>query len=183
MSSTGRTSTESRALKLLGSGIGPEQVAAACGVSVSRISQLLSDPVFTEEVASLRFEALSKHNDRDGNYDSLEDKLLKLLEDCVPLLGFKPMELLKAISVINAAKRRGQSAPDGILNQQTVVTLLVPTKIVQKFTVNVNNQVISTGSQELLTMQSANLEKLAALSNLTKESNYEYNRPKELALS
>lgn len=147
-------STESRALQLLGSGINPETVAAACGVSVSRISQLLSEPEFTAQVAELRFNNLQKHNATDAKYDEMEDTLLERLKDCLPLIMMDPMKLLKAISVINNAKRRGVSAPEQITAQNTVVQLVMPNIIVQKFTTNINNQVIHAGEQTLETIPS-----------------------------
>ena len=60
----------------------PEQTASAVGLSVSRISQLLSDPEFSAQVAELRFNNLQKHNERDSAYDTMEEKLLKKLENC-----------------------------------------------------------------------------------------------------
>ena len=162
MSST-TSSTESRALSLLGQGLGPEVVAAAVGVTTSRISQLLSDPKFAAEVAELRYENLAKHNTRDNAYDSLEDTLLERLKDLLPLM-MRPMEILKAIQVINAAKRRGTSAPESITNQQTVVQLVMPTQIIQSFTTNINNQVVKAGEQDLITVQSSNMTKLLAAS-------------------
>ena len=150
------TSTNERALALLGSGIGPEVVASAIGVSVSAISQLLSDPEFSAKVAQLRFESLSKHNIRDNAYDDLEDTLIERLRDCLPLMH-RPMEILKAISVINAAKRRGASAPEQLTQQATVVQLVMPTQIINKFTANINNQVIKVGDKDLLTIQSGTL--------------------------
>lgn len=149
-------STETRALKLLGGGHGPEVAATATGVSVSRISQLLSDPEFAAEVSELRFQNLQKHNERDDKYDSMESKLLVTLEDVLPLM-MRPMEILKAIQVINAAKRRGQSAPDTVTHQNTVVNLTMPTLIMQQFTTNINNQVIQAGDQTLETIQSGSM--------------------------
>lgn len=157
--STTTTSTESRALSLLGQGLGPEVVAAAVGVSTSRISQLLSDPVFSSQVAEARYENLAKHNTRDNKYDAMEDKLLDKMEDLLPFM-MRPMEVLKAISVINAAKRRGSSAPESITQQQTVVQLIMPTQVLQSFTTNINNQVIKAGAQDLVTIQSANMTKM-----------------------
>lgn len=151
-----RSSTEEKALKLLGQGYGAGIVASACGVSESRISQLLSDPVFAEEVASLRFASLQKHNEVDSQYDDIEKKLLDTLNDLLPLM-MRPMEVLKAISVINAAKRRGASAPEQITHQNAVVNLVMPVKIVNKFTTNITNQVIQAGSQTLETVQSSAL--------------------------
>lgn len=154
------TSSESRALTLLGQGIGPEMTASAVGLSTSRISQLLSDPEFAAQVADLRFKNLAKHNERDAAYDSLEDTLLNKLRDLLPFM-MKPMEVLKAIQVINAAKRRGSSAPDSITAQQEVIQLVMPVQIINQFSVNASNQVIKAGHQELITVQSSNLQALA----------------------
>lgn len=149
-------STEQRALKLLGGGYGPEVAATATGVTVSRISQLLSEPEFAAAVSELRFQNLNRHNERDDTYDTMETKLLAQLEDVLPLM-MRPMEILKAIQVINAAKRRGQSAPDTVTQQNTVVNLTMPTLIMQKFTTNINNQVIQAGEQTLETIQSSSM--------------------------
>ena len=150
------TSTESRALALLGAGIGPETVASALGVSVSRISQLLSDENFSGEVAKLRFENLSKHNERDSKYDDVENTLIDKLDNMLPMMQ-RPLEILRAIQVINGAKRRGSSAPESITQQNTVVNLMMPAQIMQRFVTNINNQVITAGDQDLLTIQSGTL--------------------------
>lgn len=153
------TSTEDRALTLLGQGISPEVVASAVGVTISRISQLLSDPEFAARVAEFRFQNLAKHNERDNRYDTLEDKLLEKMEDLLPFM-MRPMEVLKAISVINAAKRRGSSAPDSIQQKQTVIPLMIPTMLINNFTTNVNNQIVKIGEQDLVTIQSSRMNKL-----------------------
>ena len=171
------TSTETRALALLGQGIEPGIVANAVGVDASRISQLLSDENFAAQVAELRYENLAKHNIRDNKYDNVEDKLLDMLEDCIPLMH-RPMEILKAISVINAAKRRGSSTPEATINKQQVISLVVPVQIINKFQANLQGQVIKAGDQELVTIQSGSLDSLlqekrngrAALINGNQES-------------
>ena len=150
------TSTEDRALALLGQGVGPEMVASAIGVSVSRISQLLSQTEFAAAVADLRFQNLSKHNERDSKYDLLEDALIEKMKDCMIFMT-RPMEIARVLQIINQAKRRGASAPEAITNQQTVVNLIMPTNIYQKFTVNANNQVIQAGQQQLITVQSGQM--------------------------
>lgn len=152
------TTTESKALTLLGQGVSPQQVAAALGVSQSRISQLLSDPEFVAEIATLRYESLQKHNARDAKYDELEDSLLKRLSDCLPLM-YKPAEILKAVQIINAAKRRGSDAPLEAPASSVVVNITLPAVAVTKFVTNIHNQVIQAGSQELLTIQSGTLLK------------------------
>jgi hypothetical protein len=156
------TSTESRVLTLLGSGIPPETVAASLGISASRISQLLSDDHFAARVAELRFKSLSKHNERDANYDDLEDTLMERLKDCLPLMH-RPMEILKAIQVINAAKRRGASAPSSIIEKQTIIALTLPAALVHKFSTNLQGQVTRIDNQDLITIQSGNLKDLVQI--------------------
>ena len=164
------TATEDRALSLLGQGCGPELVASAIGVSVSRISQLLSTPEFAEKVAELRFASLVRHNERDQRADRIEDMLLEKLENVIPYIT-DPMKLVAAYTRINAAKRRGASSPDAITTQTQVVALNIPQVVIsqhikQDITVNINNQVIKAGNQDLVTVQSSNMEKLLARSKV-----------------
>lgn len=154
------TGTEERILNLLGSGVAAEQVAAAVGVSASYVSQLLSTDEFSAAVSELRYKSLQKHNERDSSLDSLEDKILEKMHQSLPLV-MRPLELTRMLQVVNAAKRRGTSAPDSILQKQEVVTLTLPPVIINKFTTNIQNQVVQAGHQELVTMQSGTLlEKL-----------------------
>lgn len=152
------TAAESRALELLGQGVYPEQAAAASGLTPSRISQLLSQEAFAAAVAERRYENLSKHNARDNAYDELEDTLVNKMKDCIPLM-MRPQEILRAIQVINAAKRRGSSMPQHITEQQTIINLVLPTQILTQFAVNAQNQVVQAGDQPLLTIQSGTLLK------------------------
>ena len=149
-------STEERALKLLGEGVAAEQVAAAVGVTPSRISQLLSDERFSARVAELRYINLSKHNARDASLDALEDEIIQKLQQTLPLV-MRPMELTRMLQTVNAAKRRGSSTPDAILTKQQVVTLNLPQVVINKFTTNIQNQVVQAGEQQLITMQSGTL--------------------------
>jgi len=161
------TLNESRALELLGSGVLAEQVAAAIGVTPSYISQLLSREDFAALVAERRFANLQSHNIRDGKYDELEDELIEKLKGALPLM-YKPLEIMRAITVVNGAKRRGQSAPEAVGQSQQHVTITLPTQVIQKFTTNIDNQVIKVGTQDLTTIQSGTL--LNQLKDSTKES-------------
>ena len=170
------TSTETKALALLGQGVNPEMVASAVGVTVSRISQLLSDPEFSAQVAELRFKNLSAHADRDRKYDSLEDALIAKLEDLLPFM-MKPLEVLRAIQTINGAKRRSAPAPEPSIQQSTVIQLLMPTQITQIFsaqqkelTINSANQVVKAGDQSLVTVQSSRMNSLLASASLPKNT-------------
>jgi len=151
--------TERRALELLGSGAGPEQVASAVGVTTGAISQLLANENFAAAVADLRFQSLSSYNTRDEKINSLEDQLLEKLENLLPMM-FRPMEVVRAYATINAAKRRGAAAPTTVNSTQNIVSITLPQIIVDRFTAvttNINNQVIKVGDQDLITMQSGTL--------------------------
>lgn len=158
MTSTTSTSTEVRALALLGKGIPPSAVAAALGVDPSRITQLLSDDTFAAQVIEAKFESLSKHATRDLTIDAIEDSLLEKLKDTLPYMT-RPMEILKSFSVINAAKRRALGHSEQVTQQQTIVQLNIPSIVVQKFSQNIHNQVVSIGDQSLVTIQSSQLLK------------------------
>ena len=79
----------------------------------------------------------------------------------------RPMEILKGIQVINAARRRGAGAPEAIQQTNVVVTITMPVKIVQHFTTNIHNQVIRAGTQELITIQSGQMGKIAGTLDAT----------------
>jgi predicted transcriptional regulator len=150
------TGIRDRALALLGSGLGPEVTASALGVTTSAISQLLSETEFATAVAQIRFESLSRHNAQDAKYDDLEAKLTEKLENLLPMLQ-RPMEILRAITTINMAKRRGSGAQEHISGQHVVVTLNLPAITVNQFSTNNLNQVVKVGEQDLLTIQSGTL--------------------------
>jgi len=152
------TGTQGRALELLGDGIQASIVAQTLGVSESYVSQLLADEMFLRGVVERRYEHLARHNKRDAEYDSVEDKLLEKLKQTLPLL-FDPMKIARVLQTVNAAKRRGQSDPASITQQNVIVNLLMPTKIIDRFqiTKDVNNQIIEAGNQKLVTIGSNTL--------------------------
>ena len=173
------TSTEDKVLDLLGLGIDPGTVSRTLGISVSRVSQLLSDETFALRVTERRFESLKKHNERDASYDSIEDKLLVRLHDIVEFMT-KPQEILNALRIANNAKRRGSSTPESMINKQTVVKLVMPTTIVNKFVTNGHNQVIQAGSQELVTMHANELMQLTKESDVDNILETHENKPKDV---
>lgn len=150
------TSPQQRALTLLGSGVPQEQVASALGVSPSLISQWLATDEFSTQVVEAKYKKLSSHNQRDDTLDSLEDILIKRIQDTLPLC-FKPMELTKMFQVINAAKRRGTSELNSIQENKPIVSITIPTQIINQFAVNPQGMVTKVGQQSLITMQSGTL--------------------------
>lgn len=160
-----------RVITLLGQGITGEQVAAACGITSSAVSQLASDPELAKEIAELRFKNLAQFNERDDKYNQLEDTLLEQLKGSVMFMGTDPMKIARILMMVNKSERRGQQAPTHMTQQNTVVQLTLPVQIINQFsqtafTKDVNNQVIKAGNQELVTVQSADMTKLLEAQNV-----------------
>ena len=155
-------------LTMLGNGLSNEIVSTAVGVSPSYISQLLSEEAFAMQVTELRFQNLQKHTERDNSYDSIEDKLIEKMRDLLPMM-YRPMEVLRAIQVINAAKRRGASAPEQMTINNTVINLNLPKHQMQKIIQNSQGQVVQAGNQVLLTMNSTTLLNTIAQKTVLKQ--------------
>lgn len=151
--------------ELLGNGLQVETVASAVGCSPAYITQLMSDEVFSGEVASLRVTNLSANTARDRSIDKIEDVIIRQLGEAVASnMIYKPADLLRTFAVLNAAKRRGTSANDGAVIQKTeIVTLILPARPAEQFTITPEGTVVDTGGQSLVSM-SANelLRKLSA---------------------
>lgn len=166
-STSTRSPTEEKALILLGQGIPPVTVASTLGVTEARISQLLSDNEFASAVRELRYTSTIKHNARDTKTDEIEDRLLEQLKDAIPML-MRPMEIARTLSMVNGMKRRGSTSNDGIAEKSAIVTITMPKQITQKFTTNINNQVIQAGVQDLITIQSGSMDALISASKALK---------------
>ena len=155
------TNIAERAVSLLGAGVPQEVVASALGVTPGYISQLLSNENFAAEVTNLKFVSLTKNNARDKSYNEVEDQLIEKLKRSLPLI-IRPETILGALKVVNGATRRGHDATANLIDKQNIVQILLPVQIIQKFTTNINNQVIKAGDKDLITIQSSELLKKAS---------------------
>ena len=145
------TGTQKRILDLLICGIGPEVVATAAGVTPGYISQLISEEQFSKQLVEARFNNLQSQNKRERNYDEIEDELIAKLVDLIPYM-YKPTEIFSALKLVNGRVRKGSSLPEQTVINQQIVNLTLPIQILNKFIKNVNNQVVETGEQTLVTM-------------------------------
>lgn len=160
-------SAEQRALELLGQNFPQHVVATACGISESRISQLMADPQFASRVSELRMLSLQKVAEIDQKYDTMEEKLLDKLEKQLPMV-VRPMETARILQTVNAAKRRASNGipdPSGAANGRGVVNITLPNIVVQKFITNVNNQVVEVrdDSGQAKSLVTATSQRLTAL--------------------
>lgn len=172
-----QTGIADKALELLGQGVSQEQTALALGVSASAISQLMAQDEFAQKVQELRFNNLQSRNIRDATLDKLEDAALKKLDDLLPMV-MKPMEATRILQVVNAAKRRGASAPEHITNTREIVNLTLPVSIVNQFQISTtsDNRVLSAGNQELVTIQSHRLGNLLEKKGVSQNGGAEQKR-------
>ncbi len=142
-------------LELLGAGYKPPMVASVLGITESRISQLLSDDTFASKVLALRLARTKGTIDRDNKWDKIEDLLLKKFEDVMVFMN-DPLKLLRALQVVNAAKRRGagsdNSSEAGLTG--TVVQINAPRNVVMQFITNGNNEVVEVGGRSMVPMAS-----------------------------
>ena len=158
------TPSQERIVTLLGQGLSAEVVATAVGCDPSYISQLLSQDEIHKRVSELRVQSLQAATKRDNKWDSIEDKLLDAMSEKVDNMAsfMKPGDLIRFLSVVNAAKRRGAQAQDAMTINNTTVNLTIPQRALQQFVVNSVNQVVQVGEQTLLTLPSQNIKALAA---------------------
>jgi hypothetical protein len=136
-------------------------VASACGVTESYVSQVSQDPDSKAAIAELRLKTLERATKLDQNYDKLEEALQRKLAEQLPMI-YKPDQAIRAIQVINGAKRRGVVADSQNFDAARTVQLNLPQAFINSFTLNINNQVVSTGSQDLTTLPTSQLAKLAS---------------------
>ena len=163
------SSQEQKVVSMLGKGHPAVVVASTLGVSESRISQIVSSPGVSEEIARLKYEALHKYSSLDETYDLLEEKAQEKLKKSLPLLH-KPMEIIKVLQILNSAKRRSMSPTDESTQGGEIVRLSVPASFKGKFAIafDSENRATRAGDQELLT---ASLSQLPALASSMEKQN------------
>ena len=147
---------EEKALNLLSRGISQEMVARACGVDPSRISQLMADDEFRAKLAELRFAKMGEQSKMDDRYDKMESRLQEQFEKVIPMI-VKPKDVLEAMKIINAMKRRTGELDTGSQQTSTVVQLTLPVAIMNKYQIKIDsesNRVIEAQGVPLLTAQS-----------------------------
>lgn len=155
-------SLEEKLLSFLGRGnCSNEDAAAACGISVSRVSQIITEPEFAARLAEEKFKHASAYQERDLSWDSLEDKLLEKAHQMLPMIT-KPSEVIAMARMANTATRRATSGVNNTSAPKTVVNLFLPNAAMARFVTNGMNQVVQAGSQSLITVQAERLATMAS---------------------
>lgn len=147
--------------ELLGTGLSNEIVATATGCDPSYISQLMSEEAFHAEVVGLRMNALTEHNTRDKRLGGLEDAALEKMESLIDYIT-KPMDAVRALAVINAAKRRGVPAHESLVVNNNIVNLQIPQVVMNSLIINTQGEVVGIGEQTMVPMTAQTLLKQLA---------------------
>lgn len=140
--------------ELLGLNLPNLVIVSAVGCSEEDITDAMADEVFREEVMKLRVKNLAENAQRDNKLNKLEDRIIEKLEELFEsgMLINKPMELVRMLGIVNAAKRRGTGPENTNVAPRPTVPLVMPVTIAAKFTVNVQNQVTSVEGRTVATM-------------------------------
>lgn len=155
--------------ELLGNGLTNDVVATAVGVTPAYISQLMSDERFAEEVVSLRTVTLTAATSRDRGYDDIEQALLTKLSDVVNSgMIYKTQELLRAIQVINQAKRRGATSQNPLIQTtDKIVTLNMPTVVINSYKTDGKGEVVEVTTSEGKSQTLATMPAVALMQRLS----------------
>jgi hypothetical protein len=124
-------------------------------------------------VSDKRLLSLGEATARDDRLNRIEDTIISRTEELIksPIAFKSPMDAVRALTMVNGLKRRGSEGAMQTTQHSVVVQLVLPQITAQKFTVDVNNQVIKTGEQSLVTIPSGGVQALAAThKELDKES-------------
>ena len=137
------------AISLIAQGIPTSQVAAACGVDDSYISQLKADPEVQQRVA----EARAEHAVTDAKFDdTLERAEALALEKIEKNLPFANMgQALAAFRILNGARRRKDQFAQTEHNVSVTVALTLPQAAIPRYITNTKNEIIEVEGQTMLT--------------------------------
>ncbi len=152
--------TKEHAILLLSQGIPTSQVAAACGVSDSYISQLKADPEVQAQIA----EKQAAHSIADIQFDDdLETAENMALQKIKSNIAFANMgQAIAAFRILNTARRRADPVVASDAAVSVTVNLTLPQSAVPRYVTNANNEIIEVEGQTMLSATAKNLDQILA---------------------
>lgn len=160
MSSTNNLNKD-KAIALLAQGLSTSQVAAACGVSDSYISQLRDDPAVAETLAAAGAELTLADMAFDSRLEKAEATALERIEKS---LGFANMgQALAAFRILNGARKRQDGAAPGVSTSVTVnVNLTLPAAATARYVTSAQNEIIEVEGKTMLSATAKSLDQILA---------------------
>lgn len=143
--------------KLLIANVKPSEICASIGTDPSYISQLMNDEKFALEVLEGRATAAALRGNLNDEYDTIEGKLLEQLKNLVQM-PLKTFELARLLQVVGSRKRE-PVLPNPDANVKKVVHLHFAPKMLEKFVIDSNRNVVGIGTKSFAPMPSSELLK------------------------
>lgn len=151
---------QDKLISFLAAGVSQSAAAAACGISPSYVSQLLTEQGFQEALALKRADSLADNLAYDGRLEQVENIVLSRIEATAPMIT-DPMKALKALHMLSTVRRRS-----GTMQQDqtptTVITLDLPASTKVAISLSQDKQVIAIDGRSTATLPSRNLGVLLA---------------------
>jgi hypothetical protein len=147
-------------IDFLAAGVSQRAAAAACGISDSLVSQLLSTPEFQDALALKKADAIAANVAYDARIDQVEDTVLRRVEATAPMIT-DPMKAMKALQMLSSVRRRNIGAQLDS-TPTTVITLDLPAAAKVAISLSQDKQVIAIDGRSTATLPSRNLGILLA---------------------
>lgn len=156
------TGVAGRILNMLTSGCSELEAAHAVGVDPSYVRQLKQEPDFVVQIKAKLLENHERAVQIDENYAAIEKQATDRLKTLVGLVH-TPRDLMQIAAFANAAKKKTSGAEkvgeEGSADAR-LVKVIMPTVILNNFTVNPNNEIVQAGGRSLTTLNSASISSL-----------------------
>ena len=148
------------AITLLAKGIPTGQVAAACGVDDSYISQLKADEDVQAQIASLQAE----HSVKDATFDETLDRAEAIaLEKIEKNMQFATLgQALAAFRVLNGARRRKDALVAQDTNLSVTVNLTLPVHSLPNYITNGKNEIVEVEGRTMVSATPKTLDQILA---------------------
>lgn len=148
------------AILLLAQGIPTSQVAAACGVDDSYISQLKADPEVQDRIRESQAAASVADITFDETLEQAESLALEKIKRNLPLANMG--QALAAFKILNSARRRSDPATRADPTIAVTVNLTLPQIAVPKYVTNSANEIVEVDGRVMLSATAKNLEAILA---------------------
>ena len=153
-----------QAITLLAKGIATSQVAAACGVSDSYISQIKADPLAQQKIAELQVEETVTDIKFDTTLERIESLALEKIEKTLPFANIR--QAIEAFRVLNGAKKRNDTVIKQDSTAGLVVNLTLPTQTIVNFVTNQRNEIVEVDGKSMNTATVSKLDEIISSRSL-----------------
>ena len=152
--------TKEHAILLLSQGIPTSQVAAACGVSDSYISQLKADPDVQTQIAEKQAASSIADIQFDDDLETAENMALQKIKSNIAFANMG--QAIAAFRILNTARRRADPVVTSDAAVSVTVNLTLPQSAVPRYVTNANNEIIEVEGQTMLSATAKNLDQILA---------------------